>query len=69
MKNKIRTFIVLGGKNFKSAEQISQFKVTEKVIKENIVPEWHKTFPCVSYFEINWKHSDLLQKVRRKENG
>lgn len=62
MRNKARTFIILGGKDFTSAEQISEFKVTEKVMKENIVPEWHKNFPCVSYFEVNWKHSDLLYK-------
>lgn len=64
MKNKKRTFIVIGGKDFESAERISQFKVTEKVMKEDIVPSWHKLFPCVSYFEVNWKHSDLLQKMR-----
>ena len=63
MINKTRTFIVIGGKDFNSAEQISQFKVTERVMKEDIVPSWHKLFPCVSYFEVNWKHSDLLQKI------
>jgi hypothetical protein len=63
MINKQRTFIVIGGKDFNSAEQISQFKVTERVMKEDIVPSWHKLFPCVSYFEVNWKHSDLLQKI------
>ena len=62
MRNKTRTFIILGGKDFTSAERISQFKVTERVMKELIVPEWHRNFPCVSYFEVNWKHSDLLYK-------
>ena len=61
---KKRTFVIIGGKNFESAERISQFKATEKVMKEDIVPSWHQIFPCVAYFEVNWKHSDLLQKIR-----
>ena len=63
MRNKLRTYVVMGGKNFTSAEQISTFNVTEKVMTTMIVPEWHKRFPCVAYFEVNWKHSDLLQKM------
>lgn len=65
MKNKRRHYVLIGGSDHQHSEQISNFYVSEKVIK--IEAElWLQKFPWVAYYEVNWKHSNILQKPREK---
>lgn len=55
---KKRSYLVMGSTNPNTAEQISAFYVTKKVV-ELVAKQWKHQFPYVSYVAINHKHSKI----------
>lgn len=62
-----RSYIIMGSSNPNTAEQISAFRVTPKVI-EVIAKQWKYQFPYVSYIAINHKHSKIHYESEEEEN-
>lgn len=61
-----RSYIIMGSSDPNTAEQISAFRVTQKVI-EGVAKQWKHQFPYVSYFAINHKHSKIHYEREEKE--
>jgi hypothetical protein len=53
-----RSYIIMGSNDPNTAEQISAFRVTPKVI-ELVAKQWKQQFPYVSYFSVDHKHSKV----------
>lgn len=64
---KKRSYIIMGSNTLNTAEMISAFRVTPKVI-EGIAKQWKRQFPYVSYFAINHKHSKIYYESEEKQN-
>ena len=62
-----RSYILMGSHNQNTAEQISAFRVTPKVIEVEATI-WKQKFPYVSYVAINYKHSKIYYKSEEEEN-
>lgn len=62
------SYIIMGSNNPNTAEQISTFRVTQKVI-ELVAKQWKHQFPYVSYFAVNHKRSKVHYESEEKENG
>ena len=65
MRQKKRSYLILGSHSPNTAEQISAFRVTPKCV-EIIAQEWLAQFPYVSYIAIDHKHSKT--HCKREEN-
>lgn len=63
-----RSYLIMGSHDPNTAEQISTFCVTPKVI-ELVAKQWKRQFPYVSYVAINHKHSKILYESEGEENG
>ena len=53
-----RNYLMIGGNEPNTADWISAFRVTPKVI-EVIAKDWKRQFPYVSYMAVNLKHSKI----------
>ena len=63
-----RSYLIMGSHNPNTAEQISAFRVTQKVI-ELVAKQWLAQFPYVSYVAIDHKHSKIHCEREEKKNG
>lgn len=61
-----RNYIIIGSNEPNTAEQISAFYVTPKVI-EVVAKEWKHQFPYVSYMAVNLKHSKLFYESEEEK--
>ena len=61
-----RSYIIMGSNDPNTAEQISGFRVTQKVI-EVIAKQWKRQFPYVSYFAVDHKHSKVHYESEEEE--
>ena len=55
---KKRSYIIMGSNDPNTAEQISAFRVPQKVI-ELVAKQWRHQFPYVSYIAVDHKHSKI----------
>ena len=62
-----RSYIIMGSNDPNTAEQISAFRVTPKII-EFVAKQWKRQFPYVTYIAVDHKHSKIHYESEEKEN-
>ena len=65
---KKRSYLIMGSNDPNTAERISAFRVTPKVI-ELVAKQWLTQFPYVSYIAIDHKHSKIHCEREEAKNG
>lgn len=63
---KKHSYIIMGSNDPNTAEQISAFRVTQKVI-ELVAKQWKRQFPYVSYIAVDHKHSKIHYESEEEE--